>query len=64
MAIRSLPRTCWICGKAVKLEDCKVDEHGLPVHEDCYVAKLALNAPVPPAQYKVKNLDWYAFIKK
>ena len=36
------PRCCWICGKSVQVEECKVDEHGLPVHEDCYAAKLAL----------------------
>jgi hypothetical protein len=33
---------CWICGKAVTLEQCKVDEHGLAVHEECYVARVAL----------------------
>jgi hypothetical protein len=33
---------CWICGKRVSLEDCKIDELGKPVHEECYVAKLAL----------------------
>jgi len=32
---------CWICRTAVALEDCKVDEHGHPLHEDCYVAKVA-----------------------
>lgn len=64
MGIKSLPRTCWICGKAVKLENCKVDEYGLPVHEDCYVAKLTQNRHLSPAQYKVKNLDWYAFLKR
>jgi len=31
---------CWICGKPIRLEDCKIDEHGMPVHEACYVAKL------------------------
>jgi hypothetical protein len=34
-------RLCWICGKSVALEDCRVDEHGLPVHEECYVVKIA-----------------------
>ena len=32
---------CWMCGKPVSLEGCKVDECGNTVHEDCYVAKLA-----------------------
>jgi hypothetical protein len=34
-------KLCWICGCAVALEDCKVDEQGLPVHDNCYVAKVA-----------------------
>jgi hypothetical protein len=34
--------TCWICGHAVSLETCKTDEHGEAVHEECYVARLAL----------------------
>jgi hypothetical protein len=34
-------RCCWICGKPVSLENCKVDEHGLAVHEECYLAKVA-----------------------
>jgi hypothetical protein len=29
---------CWICGKPVLLHDCKSDDHGRPVHENCYVA--------------------------
>lgn len=36
------PLACWICGKQVDLSKCKVDEHGLPVHEPCYVARMAL----------------------
>ena len=35
-------RICWICGKSVSLENCKIDEHGSAVHEECYVAKVAL----------------------
>jgi hypothetical protein len=31
----------------VKLEDCKVDEHGLAVHEECYVEKIALKNQAP-----------------
>ena len=41
---KPLPKICWICGNAVKLEDCKVDEHGLAVHEGCYVAKVSLKS--------------------
>jgi ribosome-binding protein aMBF1 (putative translation factor) len=44
MEHKPLTRACWLCGKAVKLEDCKIDEHGLAVHEDCYVVRVALSA--------------------
>ena len=52
---KPLPRTCWICGKAVKLEDCKVDEHGLGVHEDCYVARIALEQRRLPYTPRSRN---------
>jgi len=38
------PLACWICGKAVDLNKCKTDEHGLPVHEACYVARITLKS--------------------
>jgi hypothetical protein len=31
--------TCSICGKPLPLEECKTDDHGNPVHEECYAAK-------------------------
>jgi hypothetical protein len=31
---------CAVCGKPVSLEDCKIDERGHPVHEECYVARM------------------------
>jgi hypothetical protein len=31
---------CVICKKSVKLEDCKCNEFGQAVHEDCYVRML------------------------
>ena len=37
------PRVCWICGHSTSLETCKVDEHGLPVHEACHTLKLSLH---------------------
>ena len=40
--------TCWICGKPAPLESCKIDEHGLAVHENCYVTRLALEMAQPP----------------
>ncbi len=43
----SSQRFCWLCGKIISLEQCKVDEKGLPVHEDCYVAKVKMNANDP-----------------
>ena len=33
---------CWICGNAVDLKTCKTDEHGMAVHEECYLTKVAL----------------------
>jgi hypothetical protein len=33
---------CWLCGKAVSLEASQTDEYGKSVHEECYVARLAL----------------------
>jgi hypothetical protein len=35
---------CWICGKVVDLNNCKADEHGLPVHEPCYVARIIIKS--------------------
>jgi len=34
---------CWICEKQVTLEDCKIDENGQAVHEDCYVRVVSLD---------------------
>lgn len=33
---------CRICGELVDLKTCKTDEHGITVHEACYVATIAL----------------------
>jgi len=33
---------CWVCGKAVHLQNCKTGEHGSIVHEPCYAVKIAL----------------------
>jgi hypothetical protein len=53
---------CWICGRAVALENCKTDEQGLAVHEACYIARLELasesmrlsNIPPRPAAFHFK----------
>ena len=34
------PPRCAICGKPVPLENCKFDENGKAVHEDCYVGRM------------------------
>ena len=34
---------CVICATPVALADCKTDESGAPVHEQCYLAKVARN---------------------
>ena len=31
---------CSICFKSIGLEDCKIDEYGRPVHEECYAARV------------------------
>jgi predicted metal-binding transcription factor (methanogenesis marker protein 9) len=31
---------CCICSKPVPLEDAKTEEHGMAVHEQCYLLKL------------------------
>ncbi len=37
-----------MCGRAVSLESCKIDEHGLAVHEECFVAKIVSKAGPNP----------------
>jgi hypothetical protein len=31
---------CAICERPVSLAECKTDDRGLPVHEECYVAMI------------------------
>jgi len=40
MAERLTIFVCVICGKPVRLEECKVNDLGEPVHELCYAQKL------------------------
>ena len=54
--LRATPN-CWICGRPAELENCKIDEHGQPMHEHCYVAKLVSDGkedkfPSFPCEYK------------
>ena len=32
--------TCVICNRLVPLETARIDEHGLPVHEECYAFRI------------------------
>lgn len=32
---------CVLCNSPVSLEECKVDERGNPVHDDCYIERLS-----------------------
>jgi hypothetical protein len=41
---RAQEHVCWICGRAIALETCKIDEVGYPIHEECYVARVALDS--------------------
>jgi hypothetical protein len=47
------PLTCWICGMAVSLESCAIDEHGMAVHEDCAVRKTASKANASTPEHKL-----------
>ena len=49
---------CWICGRAVSLEACKIDEQGNPVHEQCYVAKVAFNSGMLQRTTKAHRRLW------
>lgn len=43
----SRPLACWICGNAINLDNCKIDERDLPVHEQCYLVHIALKSNLP-----------------
>lgn len=40
---------CSLCNRPIRLEDCKIDEDGLPAHEECYVQKVC------PTKIPVQN---------
>jgi hypothetical protein len=46
---------CSICNRRVALENAKTDEHGLAVHEECYVLKLRLKLASSEALREPKN---------
>jgi hypothetical protein len=33
---------CTLCDDPVQLENCKIDENGKAVHQDCYVAEMRI----------------------
>jgi hypothetical protein len=35
------PIVCGLCAKSIALENCKIDENGRAVHEDCYFYTLS-----------------------
>jgi len=43
-----ITKTCWICQKAIALEECIIDENGRPVHEDCYICAVKLKDASQP----------------
>jgi len=44
---------CLICGSLVSLENCKLNEHGDPVHDHCYFH--SVSSPVIPDETKPKS---------
>ena len=42
--------SCWLCGRTISPEMCKVDEYGFPVHGACIIAVNAFKLQVKPAQ--------------
>lgn len=41
--------SCWICGRTISLDMCKVDEYGFPVHGACLTAVNDFRLQVKPA---------------
>lgn len=47
--------SCWICGEELSLFDCKVDEQGRAVHEQCYIARISLNSASEQSYGRPRN---------
>ena len=56
LTFRRKYHTCSICNEVVELETAKTDESGKPVHEECYVARVALNT-MRPQSNEVKAVE-------
>ena len=48
---------CWMCGNPVALEECKTDEDGRAVHEQCSVEKVKRESEVgrPSSELVCRN---------
>jgi hypothetical protein len=44
---------CSICFQPIRLETTKTDEHGKPMHEDCYVSQVTARKSPSQGQRKV-----------
>src|SRR5215467_13945612 len=53
----SIPLACWICGNSTNLNNCKTDEHDLPVHEQCYVEYIELRSNLPVGIQLLSAMD-------
>jgi hypothetical protein len=45
---------CWICDTSFHVENRKIDEYGLPVHERCDAARVALEQATWPGRARSK----------
>ena len=48
---------CWLCGEAVDLCTCKIDEYGEAVHGACYTARIALENAARNATHVSSKAD-------
>lgn len=56
--------TCCICGRAVRIEDCKFEEHGQAVHERCYAGKISLEKILKAMPVKLSSITYQLISKK
>jgi hypothetical protein len=47
---------CALCNQPVPLEDSKTDEHGLAIHEVCYLLKLGFQRPVNDGVHRIGSV--------
>jgi hypothetical protein len=50
----SLP-TCCLCDRPIEIEHSKTDEYGRAIHEQCYVARLALEMATKQASAEMSK---------